>query len=84
MEVVIVRRKQTNKHNLLINVSNGDHLLLLLLLLLFSFLRLELAALSDDDGLGSGSALAADSLDGLDHVLALNHLAEDGVLSVEP
>merc|ERR1740136_526934 len=44
----------------------------------------ELTAVGDDDGLGGLAALAADSLNRLDHVHASGDGAEDHVLPVEP
>lgn len=45
---------------------------------------LELSAVGDDDLLGGLAGLRANSLDGLDDIQALNNLAEDNVLAVQP
>jgi hypothetical protein len=45
---------------------------------------LQLAGLLDGDGLSGLAAGGADALDGLDDVKALDDLAEDNVLAIEP
>jgi len=47
-------------------------------------IRLELATVADDDGLGGVAILAADGLDRLDNIKALDDGAKDNVSAVEP
>jgi len=46
--------------------------------------RLELTAVGDDDGLGSGARAGANSLDGLNDLHTLGHGTEDAMLAIQP